>query len=73
MCELSVPPDSLLEGRACDPCWCRVSEQQVLVTATMTPALSFPPQGYPGGEADGESGVCLHAPFSFEEKRSVES
>lgn len=46
---------------------------QVLVSAPVTPALSFPPFRHAGGEADGESGVCLDAPFSFEEKSSVES
>lgn len=50
------------------------SKQQVgFVTAPVTPALSSPPLRHSGGEADGESGVCLYAPFSFEEKRSVES
>lgn len=49
------------------------AKQQIVVTAPVTPALSFPPLGHFGGEADGESGVCLYAPFSFEEKGSVAS
>lgn len=79
--------DSLLEGRDCvtrlsslasDTCLVDAQQTepdkwQVLVSAPVTPSLSFPPFGHAGGEADGESGVCLYAPFSFEEKRSVDS
>lgn len=52
---------------------CRVSWAAGLVTASVTPGLSSPPLERSGGEAGGESEMCLCAPFSFEEKRSVES
>lgn len=87
MPELSLQQDLLLEGRHCvtqvpslvhKTCLAYAqhvesSKQQVgFVTAPGTPALPSPPLGHSGGEADGESGVCLYAPFFFEERRSVE-